>query len=684
MTGPAGAPADPLGAELRERHRPELPRGLGWLRSPRLLLLLLFLAVAVIAAAPGVAHLPSRFIADGSLPGYGEPTAGDHLQSTYRFWLVGHQLEHGRAPWKDPYSFQPLVPPQTVLLGWPWGIGFWPLDAAFGPVVAWNLLLLLSIALAGLATYGWLVGYGLARGPAVVGGVAFAIAPYRLAQSGGHLIGWAAVFVPASLWAFERARAAESRPARHLWGALSAVFLLSVTMSGQVNLALAALPFCLAYALLRWRPAATLWLAGGTAAAVALGLVIRRTIIDGSIAAGGRSLQQVELFQSDWIDLISRDRREGIEQFAYVGWLLPVAAAVGLVVLARRRPLLALLLLLSTAIPLLLAVGTNLPGYADLREVVSPLRFSRVPGRLLPVANLALAALAAIALAHVLTRFRLAGRRLVAALAIAVALVGADLLVFPLGANDAAPASAAYAELRDAPAGRILDLPYFTPGTHWGSPYDFYAMQTPRERPGGYSSVAPVAAYGPAPRLRRLNCGIWLPGDQRLLDSLGVAEVMFHTGPYGQARIGTAWFGWHGLQLAGYRSRTPGDGPVWLFRRGTGLPPLVAPVPEPGREQLVLCDGWYGYGTTLAQAGMWVYGEGPFSLTLSAPALATTTVWLDGARVDQLRLAASTPLRLQLAGERWHSIVLDTATGGSALPFTLRVTRVAMPGPSSG
>ena len=75
-----------------------------------------------------------------------------------------------RAPWKDPYSFQPLVPPQTVLLGWPWGIGFWPLDAAFGPVVAWNLLLLLSIALAAGALveraalalpYGW-IALGLA------------------------------------------------------------------------------------------------------------------------------------------------------------------------------------------------------------------------------------------------------------------------------------------------------------------------------------------------------------------------------------------------------------------------------------------------------------------------------------------------------------------------------------------
>ncbi|HVD09164.1 MAG TPA: hypothetical protein VNB88_00815, partial [Gaiellaceae bacterium] len=88
--------------------------------------------------------------------GAGEPPAGDHLQSVYRFWLVGHQLEHGRAPWKDPYSFQPIVEPQTVLGGWPFGFLFWPIDTLFGPVVGWNLLLLTTIVLAGLFTYSWL------------------------------------------------------------------------------------------------------------------------------------------------------------------------------------------------------------------------------------------------------------------------------------------------------------------------------------------------------------------------------------------------------------------------------------------------------------------------------------------------------------------------------------------------
>ena len=51
------------------------------------------------------------------------PPAGDHLQSVYRFWLVGHQLEQGEAP-GGIYSFQPIVEPQTVLGGWPFGLPF--------------------------------------------------------------------------------------------------------------------------------------------------------------------------------------------------------------------------------------------------------------------------------------------------------------------------------------------------------------------------------------------------------------------------------------------------------------------------------------------------------------------------------------------------------------------------------
>ena len=99
--------------------------------------------------APQLSHAGSRFLARGT-PVPREAAAGDHLQAEYHLWLVGHQLDHGRAPWRDPYTFRPESPPRWNFGGWPFGLVFWPLDALFGHVRAWNLFLLLTYLAAGL------------------------------------------------------------------------------------------------------------------------------------------------------------------------------------------------------------------------------------------------------------------------------------------------------------------------------------------------------------------------------------------------------------------------------------------------------------------------------------------------------------------------------------------------------
>src|SRR6476620_3785683 len=65
-----------------------------------------FLVAAVLAAIPGIVHIGDHFLAGGG-QGYGEAAPGDHLQTSYHLWLLGDQIEHGRAPWLDPYQFQP-------------------------------------------------------------------------------------------------------------------------------------------------------------------------------------------------------------------------------------------------------------------------------------------------------------------------------------------------------------------------------------------------------------------------------------------------------------------------------------------------------------------------------------------------------------------------------------------------
>ena len=168
--------------------------------------------------------------------GHGEAAAGDHLQLGWAFWLPGHQLEQGGAPWADPYTFRPEASASPNLQGWLLGIPFWPLRALLGNIWAYDLIVLLSIAAAGALTCWWLRALGLARGAALVGGLVFALAPYRLGQSTGHLLGLIAFLLPAVLLALERRR--------FIWAAIA---LTAIPLSGQIHLAMGAVVLALGY-----------------------------------------------------------------------------------------------------------------------------------------------------------------------------------------------------------------------------------------------------------------------------------------------------------------------------------------------------------------------------------------------------------------------------------------------------
>src|SRR6266542_3898905 len=96
----------------------------------------------------------------------------------------------------------------------------------------------------------WLRELGLRRSASVVGGLAFALAPYLQAQlSAGHLLAWIAMLLPLALFALERARQHST-----WWLAVAGAALASMPLSGQLHLALAAIPFFGLYALVRFRP----------------------------------------------------------------------------------------------------------------------------------------------------------------------------------------------------------------------------------------------------------------------------------------------------------------------------------------------------------------------------------------------------------------------------------------------
>jgi hypothetical protein len=150
----------------------------------------------------------------------------------------------------------------------------------------------------------------------------------------------------------------------------------------------------------------------------------------------------------------------------------------------------------GAAVPCLLALGSNLPGYGVIWRN-TPLEATRVPERLLPIACLCLAALVAALIACVpVTQAR--ARALAAAAAVLVAIDLWVPLFDPLNADEG---NAVYERVDDAPAGRLLETPALPPDAYAGSVYLYYAMQAPRERPLGYSTSAPPAAFAAARRL---------------------------------------------------------------------------------------------------------------------------------------------------------------------------------------
>jgi hypothetical protein len=449
----------------------------------------LFLACGLLATWPAVRQADDHYLGLAA-PGFGQPPAGDHLQLAWAFWLPGHQLERGASPLRDPYSFRPEAEASPNLQGWLFGLPYWPLDRVLGSVLAYNLLVLAAFVLAGGFCALWLRSLGLGIGPALVGGAVFALAPYRVAQSTGHLIGLIAFLLPACLLLIERRRFV-----------LAAVALTAIPLSGQEHLALGAIPLVLGYALVRLKTRRERLSAVGVAgAAIGAGLLVHRLVIAGSTASGGRSLEDVADYAATPTDFLRRGLDHGLERLVFFGWLIPLVAIAGLVVLVRaQRRALALLLGLAVILPCLLALGTNLPfgAYGLIREIVVPLRYPRVPERLLPVACIAVAALVAYAVAALPRRWW------IAPLALAVVVVDLRIAVFSPLASDTQ--NAAYAAISGD--GVLLELPVIRPSRHYGSVYLAYAMQSPRERPLGYSTTAPRAALRFADRHAALSCG---------------------------------------------------------------------------------------------------------------------------------------------------------------------------------
>ena len=464
----------------------------------------------------------SEFIADGG-DGDGEPAAGDHLQAVYRFWLVGHQLGARRGavdrPVQLPAARRPAGRPRRLAVRPRRSGRSTPPSARSSPGTCSSSA---TIVAAGLLTYGWLRDARRCRpAAAAVGGLAFAIAPYRLAQSGDappRLDRRAPAARPLRLRALAVGRRRAARA--HLWGALAAaVAVVSIPLSGQPHLALGVDPVRrrLRRACAPRRVAAA-WAVAGLVGAVGVGLAVHLTIVRDSAESGGRSLAGGRRV----LGRLARPRQ-------------PLAArrarAVRLPRLApprarrrRRRPPLA-----GAATRALAARPRRRRGHPARARARDEPAALRVALGHLPAASLPARPRPADADRRPGARGARGGRRRAPDRRVgpargrgrrrAARAVAADLLVFPLVVVGADPDNAAYAALRDrARRAGARAAACSSPAIHYGSVYDYYQLQAPRERPGGYSTLVPQhgrSTSSSSTTASRAACGS--PGDEETL-----------------------------------------------------------------------------------------------------------------------------------------------------------------------
>jgi hypothetical protein len=170
-----------------------------------------------------------------------------------------------------------------------------------------------------------------------------------------------------------------------------------------------------------------------------------------------------------------------------------------------------------------------------------------------------------------------------------------------------------------------------------------------------------------ARHLEPLNCGDWTTGVADRLRILKVSSITLHRGLFVDNPVvaDTAWMAWRGLVANGWRP-TATDGAVTAFVRGRSS--VAPPFPEPPRDDAIFCSGWFpqdelGHQMSSSHATVWVYGAGQLSLFLGSPEPLAVRIEVDGRprSTHVLRkLLPQEPTRVELAGERWHLVALET------------------------
>ena len=490
--------------------------------------LLLFALLAVVHTWP-LASAPGRLSRNDN---------GDTVLNEWILAWVAHQSVHDPLHLFDANIFYPdrgTLAYSEYLIA-PAAMGAPLLWAGASPVLAYNLLVIAGLALAGWAgcLLLWTWTGDLAAG--VVAGVVFTFNTHTLARL-PQLQALHLEFLPFALLALDRLLAAESSRARRtapaIW--LAVLFALQgLTSYYSMMLTTVALAAGVMVRPGDWANARGIRILSQLALAASIAVVVMLPFLLAYKRVGEvRDLGEVALYSATWKDYLVSTARvhagtwsppfPGATGALFPG-VLPVALAAfaigsGIAIRDSR----ARMALAFGVAGVCLSFGPSLPGYGLLHRTLAPLQGVRNVARFGYLATIAAAVLSGFAVAAIRARWRRAPW-LPGLTVLLVALVNLDAFSAPMSFVESERVSRLHARLRGSNA-IVAHFPFFAPD-HIFHSADYMLESTANWRPmiNGYSGLTPNSYEEHARQLARFP-------DAAAIDALkriGVTHVWVH------------------------------------------------------------------------------------------------------------------------------------------------------------
>ncbi|HJM82000.1 MAG TPA: hypothetical protein QF720_00145 [Nitrospinota bacterium] len=509
---------------------------------------------------------------------------GDHLQAYYHISMLKPALT-GQIEWfSNPFEFatDTFVNKSSDY--------FLPLSLVYIPFsyfsepLGYNIMILASLGLGGLAMYLWAKLRTGSTIAAIIAGAIFSFAPIRLVELfGGHPAGHAVFLFPLVLYFFDRAVLEKSAFQSALAGV--AAFVLSI----QYNyFSYFLLMFLMIY--IPWRlvpllhgcytsAASTrqeITALAKTGAPFALGLLgvvgymfwFKSQLVGAAAISGGRTMSEVALYSPQLEHFWSLEHGWST-YFGFALLAVPMSLLMVInkdIVVAKRRDIMLFLLVFITTYTL--AFGTTLdesiPLYSAFFNYFPYFNYTRVPSKIMIISISCLSMLCAYTAAW-------SKRKWVAALVIVIAIVAISdyhpkryIGICRLEVNNSVYEKAA----NEAQGGYLLNLPIWPGESSWSSLYSYYSLISRTPTINGYTPLVPKEyidkVFWP---LFPLNSGDLVRSHVDKLRELNVELIVFHEEAYPpKVSAYPSSFALASLLNSPWLELVYKEEPMWLFR----------------------------------------------------------------------------------------------------------------------